>query len=114
MSMEELPVSVDVVPTEFQWYDVIDFWLVLRFEEQSTPGTSALLSPYERCHAPWQDLVLAETRTPVNPVAVIWAFISLDLRMAADGRSVMIEQSVPVPISEDPRPTLLGVSIPVG
>src|SRR6266542_5230325 len=114
MSMEELPVAVEVVSTEFQWHDVIDFGLILRPEEQSTPGTTALLSSYEYCHASRQDLVLAEASTTVNPVAVIWAFISLDLRMASDGRAVMIEQSRPVPIPEDPRPTLLGLPIPIG
>jgi hypothetical protein len=109
-----LPVWIDVATTEIQWLDVIDFWPVLRLEEQSTSSTATLLAAYERCHASRQNLVLAETSGPVNPVAIIGTFVSLDLHMAADGRAVMIEQSRPVPISEDPRPALLCLPIPIG
>jgi hypothetical protein len=114
MPMEELPVSVDVVPAEFQWHDVIDSWLILRLEEQSTPGTSPLLSAYEGCHATRQNLVLAETCTPVNPVAVIGTLVALNPRMTPNDRAVMVEQSRPIPISEDPRPALFGLPIAIG
>ena len=72
--------------------DVIDLHDILVFEEQSTPLTFAFLFPEQNTQCSTKHVVLAESLTPVQEVAIIGASSSLYFDVSLDMRMGVIPQ----------------------
>ena len=90
VSMKDVFVTQFFPTTQTSRRNVIDFHPILIFEEQSTPLTFPLLFAKQDTQCPTQQVVVAESLTPVQQVSVIRASSSLHFDVSLDVRMAMI------------------------
>ena len=82
--------------------DVIDLYVILIFEEESTPTAFSLLFLEEFAQSSTQHCVFFESCTPVEEVAVIWACRPSHFGVALNRSSIMPSQHVLFLVLENP------------
>ena len=82
--------------------DVIDLYVILIFEEESTPTAFSLLFLEEFAQRSTQHCVFFESCTPVEEVAVIWACRPSHFGVALNRSSIMPSQHVLFLVLENP------------
>src|SRR5437867_10387400 len=102
MRVDELPVDVAILPAHRERGDVVDFRQVVQSEVQSADGAPPLLPVEQLGYPPGQFGMAAEPARPVDPIAVVGAFLAPDLHVPLDGRPAVAIQPV----------TFLGREVP--
>ena len=84
MAMEHTFVAHLFSPALAFGRDVVNFHEIIIFEVQSTPAASSCLLLQELAFDPAQQIVVAESLTPIHEVSIIWACLSLDFHVVPD------------------------------